>query len=444
MKPIEPSPDGTPPLPFLTSAPEPADDVFEADPFFNPPDSPSPGTDELVSDEIPFDPDPPLVHAPAVTTTAEERLLETIVSPSDATDDPRVQDVTTEQETLARQELDRASQALRQAETVRAQIQQELRAVKTRCAALEAELTGARTALNEAHQARTETEARFEQAEKQWTEKLSQLRHMLDEVEDARDDVFQKRVPKLLFIGTLIAGIIATLFAYLIGAGQSSPPPAPTAESLPAPAAMAPIPRPVENVTAPLEPASLTPAPAPVLMPEPPANPTPPPAPLLKVPTIEATPPATPPRPKPAGRAPGKTVAWPALSGSHWDTMSSAKELKVVFHYGIFTRGTELSSTARQDLNTIAASLKGQPFKVEVEGHTDSTHVAKAKGNGKDNQAIGLARAKAAARYLIDSCGLPASMVSTSSAGETHPPYPNTSEANQQKNRTVVLKISAR
>jgi flagellar motor protein MotB len=441
MKPIEPSPDGTPPLPFLTSTPEPAADVFEADPFFNPPDSLSPGTEELTSDEMPFDPDPPPSHAPAIVTTAEERLLETIVNPADTPDEPRAPGLAEEQETLLRKELDLASQALRQTETAREQTHQELRAVKTRCAALEAELTGARTALNQAHQARTETEARFEQAEKQWTDKLSQLRHMLDEVEDTRDDVFQKRVPKLLFIGTLIAGIIATLFAYLIGAGQSSPPPAAPAESLPAPAEMVPGPRLTEKVATPLETASPIPPPAPVLMPEAPATP---PAPLLRAPAIETPPPPSTPRPKPAGRVPVKTVAWPALSGSRWSTVSSAKELKVVFHYGTFTRGTELSRTARQDLSTIASTLKGQPFKLEVEGHTDSTQVTKAKGSGMNNQAIGLARAKAAARYLTDSCGLPESMVSTSSAGETHPPYPNTSEANQQKNRTVILKITAR
>lgn len=440
MKPIEPSPDGTPPLPFLTSSPAPAADVFEADPFFNPPDALPPEIDEQTSDEMPFDPDPPPPHAPAIVTTAEERLLETIVNPSDTPDEPRALGLAEEAETRLRQELDRAGRALRQAETAREQTHQELRGVKTRCAALEAELTGARTALNQAHQARTETEARFEQAEQEWTDKLSQLRHMLDEVEDARDDVFQKRVPKLLFIGTLIAGIIATLFAYLIGAGQSSPPPAAPAESLPA-TAMVPGPRLAEKAAAPLEPASPIPPPAPVLMPEAPAIP---PAPLLRAPAIEIPPPPSAPRPKPAGRVPVKTVAWPALSGSRWDTVPSAKELKVVFHYGTFTHGTELSSTARQDLSTIASTLKGQPFKLEVEGHTDSTHPAKAKGSGTNNQAIGLARAKAVARYLTDSCGLPESVVSTSSAGETHPPYPNTSEANQQKNRTVILKITAR
>jgi flagellar motor protein MotB len=391
---------------------------------------------------MPFDPDPsPPPHAPAIVTTAEERLLETIVNPSDTTDDARAHDLADEQEALVRQKLDRAGQALRQAETAREQTHQELRGVKTRCAALEAELTGARTALNQATLARTETEARFEEAEKQWTDKLSQLRHMLDEVEDTRDDVFQKRVPKLLFIGTLIAGIIATLFAYLIGASQSSPPPVAPAESLPAPAAMALGPRLMEKAAAPLETASPIPPPAPVLVPEPPAIP---PAPLLRAPAIEAPSPPSTPRPKPAGRVPVKTVAWPALSGSRWDTVPSAKELKVVFHYGPFTRGTELSSTARQDLSTIASTLKGQPFKLEVEGHTDSTPVTKAKGSGTNNQAIGLTRAKAVARYLTDSCGLPASTVSTSSAGETLPPYPNTSEANRQKNRTVILKITAR
>ena len=404
MKPIEPSPDGTQPLPFLTPAPGSGVDVFEADPFFNPPAPLAPVTDEPPPDELPADPDPPVASTPALMASAEERLLESIVSQPDDTEAARAQG-------LAR----------------------ELRAFKIRCAALETELNGARLALNQAHQARTETETRFEQAEKQWTGKLSQLRQMLDEVEDARDDVFQKRVPKLLFIGTLIAGIVATLFAYLIGAGQSTPAPIVLPEPAPTLAAGIAHPLPVAQPAAPLEPPIPTPTPAPILMPELGANP-----PRLKAPVNEA------PLPKPTARPAGKSTVWPALSGSRWNTVSSARELKVVFHYGIFTRGTELSSTARQDLSHIASALKGQPFLIEVEGHTDSTRNLKAKGNGKRNQALGLARAKVVARYLIDAGGLPAAAVTTSSAGETQPPYPNTSEANQQKNRTVVLKISTR
>lgn len=405
MKPIEASPDGTPPLPFLTPAPESRVDVFEADPFFNPPAPLAPVTDGPPPDELPADPAPPVASTPAPPASAEERLLERIMSQPDETEATRAQG-------LAR----------------------ELRAIRIRCAALETELNGARLALDQAHLARTETETRFEQAEKQWTGKLSQLRQMLDEVEDARDDVFQKRVPKLLFIGTLIAGIVATLFAYLIGAGQSTPAPVILPEPAPTLAAGIPLPLPVAPPAAPLEPVSPTPPPAPVLMPELGANPPP----RLKAPVNEAPP------PKPAPRPAGKSTAWPALSGSRWNTVSSARELKVVFHYGIFTRGTELSSAAREDLSHIASALKGQPFLVEVEGHTDSTRNPKTKGNGKSNQALGLARAKVVARYLIDAGGLPAASVTTSSAGETQPPYPNTSEANQQKNRTVVLKISPR
>ena len=395
MKPIEPSPDGTPPLPFLTPSPEPVADVFEADPFFNPPESLPSLADEPPSTEMPFDPDPPVVTpARDAPHTAEERLLETIVSQGADPDMRHTPDGS-----------------------------DELRSLKTRLAALETELTAAREGLAQAIQSRNQTELRFAQAEKQWTDKLNHLRHMLDEVEDTRDEVFQKRVPKLLFIGTLVAGLVATLFAYLIGTGQSTPPPA-------------------EKTTPPLETAREFPPSAPVVIPEPPAI-APPVAPLLQVPAIEA-PPVSVPRPPPTVRVPVKPVSWPALSGSRWNTVPSAKELKVVFHYGTFTRGTELSSTARQDLKTIASRLQGQPFRIEVEGHTDLTRVIKTKGIGKDNQAIGLARAKTVARFLIDSCGLPAAVVSTSSAGETNPPYPNTSTASQAKNRTVILKISAR
>ena len=136
-------------------------------------------------------------------------------------------------------------------------------------------------------------------------------------------------------------------------------------------------------------------------------------------------------------------MEWPALSGSRWSTTSSSKELKLVFNYGTFIKGIELSSTARQDLKVIAAKLKGKPFRIEIEGHTDSAKVSKAKSYGNDNNSIGLARAKTVASYLTASCGLPASMVSTSSAGDTNPPYPNTTAINQQKNRTVILRITS-
>lgn len=417
MKPIEPSADGTLPLPFHQSAETSEQEIPIED-------------EQPTSDDIPFETNPMPHPDTEIVPTAEERLLETIVhEPAEKTEEPvpRIKD---EQVDLLRAELANATEETRKAGIARIKAQQDFQSLKTRFAALETELTATKLDLTQTKQLNSQTENRFAEAEKQWTDKLSQLRHMLDEVEDTRDEVFQKRVPKLLFIGTLVAGIVAVIFAYMIGAGQATAP-APVAETpsmSPSDApSLSPATPPAAPIPAPESPsiATLTPASAPVAMVPPVIN-------------------ARPKKPVAATHLPAEKTDWPILSGSRWSTTSSTKEQKVVFHYGVFTRGVELSSTARQDLKAIAAHLKGKPFQIEAEGHTDTTKIRKTKASGKDNRSIGLARAKAVANYLIASCGLPASQISTSSAGESDPPYPNTTKANLQKNRTVVLKITTR
>ncbi len=450
MKPIESSPDGTLPLPLLTT---PAADLFESDPFFNPPAPASedsateivepvaPEGDEPASDDIPFEIDSPESPEPPAPPTAEERLLESIVGdpPEPTAQQPQL--ISAEQLELLRAELDSALKETQKAGAAREKAQLELQALKTRLSALGVELAAAQEQNSQANQLRNQTEVRFAEAEKQWTEKLSQLRRMLDEVEDTRDEVFRKRVSKPLFVGTVITAIVAVIFAYLIGTRQSVAPPA-LAENVPAPNGFEPQPEPVmPSPPLPANPAVDTQQ---LNNSDPSPPPPPPPAPPLIIAPIEPEAPVTPHPPKPIVRASEKKTSWPSLSGSRWNTTTSPNELKVVFHYGTFSRGAELSSTARQDLKAIAANLKGKSFRIEVEGHTDSTKVSKAKTYGHDNHAIGLARAKAVASYLTGSCGLPSSMVTTSSAGETNPPYPNTTAANQQKNRTVILKITAR
>ena len=480
MKPIGPSPDGTPPLPLLNHipnipprpifpdihpsessqhkgstqvdpSPESIADVFESDPFFNSPGShevsdsatPFPVSDELTSDHLPGEieiPARPPEPAPPLRPTAEERLLETIVSDSTDRKEKPVPHLEEGQLAHLRKELARTRVEIENANATRDKTLKEFHALKIRCAALESELASAREGMTQVQQAGSQTESRFAEAEKQWTEKLSHLRQMLDDVEDTRDQVFQKRVPKLLFIGTLIAGIIATIFAYLIGASQPTPSPmiAENTPKLTTPApALEPVPKPIPL---PEPTVAVPPPPAPLLLPETQTTPPPPVSPT----PIAPAPPAVTQHPKPTPRVAVKTAIWPTLTGSRWITTSSSKEMKLVFNYGTFTRGTELSTIARQDLKAIAASLKGKPYQIEVEGHTDSAKVSKTKAYGHDNEAIGLARAKAVANYLISSGGLPSSMISTSSAGETNPPYPNTTAANQLKNRTVVLKITTR
>jgi flagellar motor protein MotB len=335
-------------MPILESEPEeegnpmtdkPHDDVFELDPFFK------------SDDTMPETPEPPplLPEVPVPGTTAEERLLNTIVSEPE------------------------------------------------RFATLESDLAAAREETATAYALKAQEEARHADSERQWSDKLAHLRRMLDEVEDIRDELNRKRVPRILFSGTLATGILATAFAYFIGAGQASR-------------------------------QDITEAPA-----VPPVTATPLPVAAIK-----------PVLPPPISR-PIEPVSWPVLEGSRWHVTQSEKMLVVTFLTGTFTRNMELSNEAREDLKTIATAIKakGNRFQVEVEGHTDSSKASGGKTQTGNNKALGLARAKVAASVLIKAGGLPASSVTTSSTGEANPPYPNTTLENQKKNRTVILKITA-
>lgn len=374
----------------------PKDDLFDSDPFFNPPAPPPP---------TPVEPEPPkpepevssfpvgefeIQPEPPVHTTAEERLLNTIVG--DTPDSPQTDESAVSRQELEalRTELENACSETQKAEAARDRARQDLQILKTRFSSLESDLATVRSEAASAHQAHTQAEARHAEAEKQWTEKLSQLRNMLEEVEDIRDELASKRVPKLLFIGTLAAGIITTAGAYFLGLNQA---PAHDEATPPPPSA-----------------AIAAPVPPPLLAPI-----APPP------------------------------VTWPSIGNGRWTTTTSNRELKVIFTNGTFTRGIELSIEAKQDLRAIATAIKaqGSRFRIEVEGHTDATKGSNNKTSAANNQALGLARAKAAASYLNKQGGLPASLISTSSAGENNPPYPNTTPENQKKNRTVILKIMA-
>jgi flagellar motor protein MotB len=387
MPPVGPGIDGTPPLPLINPlfgteptqeegnpmTDKPHDDVFELDPFFKSDDT----TPELPEPEALV----PEVSLPE--TTAEERLLNTIVSEPDVTG--------------LQAELENALAQTQNAITARNQARQDLQILKTRFSTLESDLAAAREETAAAHALKAQEEKRHADSESQWSDKLAHLRRMLDEVEDIRDELSRKRVPRILFSGTLAAGILATAFAYFIGAGQASR----------------------QGITAV------------------------PPAPPLSVPAlpVAAIKPVLPP---PISR-PIESVTWPVLEGSRWRVTQSDTVQVVTFTYGLFTRNMELSSEAREDLKTIATAIKarGNRFQIEVEGHTDSSRASGGKTQTGNNKALGLARAKVAANVLVKSGRLPASSVTTSSAGEANPPYPNTTPDNQKKNRTVILKITA-
>ena len=482
MAPLGTAPDGTLPLPLtqdtdipeepmmehevepeaqhaldntdMTDTPDPADeDVFDADPFFNPeaaPNAPLEETPFPESDDIPV-----IIHAsvapPSVpVVSAEERLLDTIVA---TTPEPTPKRTTADEITMAALETDLevARASLSKAESARERARQDLQILKTRFSTLESDLSDAREAAGkaEALRAQAETqhvqaEARHVEAERQWTDKLAHLRRMLEEVEEFRDELSQKRVPRLMFVSAIVAGIITTSMAFLIGSHQA---PSKDDTGTPSPSAEVAA-KPILPPAAPVAlPPTEEPAPAVAVKPPEVVKPIEPPhpAPIVDVPVEEPSKPT-----KPHVVTPVKPVKptvvglWPALEGGSWKATQTGSAMKVVFNYGTFSKGVELSDTAKHDLKAIAAALKakGSHFHVDVEGHTDAEKVKKARSYGSNNQALGLARAKSAAAYLIHSGGLSPSNVTTSSAGESNPPYPNTSMENRAKNRTVVLKIT--
>ncbi|MEI8123078.1 MAG: OmpA family protein [bacterium] len=425
MAPIEPGSDGTPPLPLSTPQEDPvpsrsvfpektpkstpvepvkngesetmtevpAEDVFESDPFFNPePDGGIPfDADVAPLDDVPtitIEPEPPVSPA-----TAEERLLDTIVNTPPPQEPDSQSPAVTEELTGLRAERDQALADRNTILTARDRARQELQILKTRFSTLESDLAAARMEVGKANQLRLQAESRHAESELQWNDKLTNLRRMLDEVETIRDELNTKRVSKILFIGAVVAGLLATTFAYFIGAGINRTPE--TRSDIKIPAA------------------------SPMLAEHPaPASPMP-------------------------RETPTPAIFWPSLNSEHWAITQSPREMTVVFNEGVFVQGVELATAAKQDLKTIAASIKARKnaFFVEVEGHTDATPVKKTKVNGTDNKELGLARAKAAAAYLIKQGGYPEDRVTTSSAGDANPPHPNTTPESRKKNRTVVLKI---
>jgi outer membrane protein OmpA-like peptidoglycan-associated protein len=387
-----------------TLSPEPGmePDIFENDPFFKFDADPGTSSASGIPQIRATPPEPEPLPSPA---TAEERLLGTIVKePSLAEPRPAVTRLAAEIATLKRQ-LEAATEDCAEAETARDKARRDLQGATTRVASLESELAAAREALTKEQRLRQQEATRHQDGERQTSEKLNHFKHMLDEVEDLRDEVAHKRVARPVVYGIIAAGLVATLGAYLLGAGSEGSGQEETPEI------------------------ASTPAP-----PAPPAL------------TLPAAPPATVPVPAPALKTPpvakATAPALPALAGQRYKGTPVGDTLSVVFDYGVFDKGTDLAAGATEDLKAIAGRLKplAGEFMLEVEGHTDPAKAVSAAARG-NNQALGLARAKAVAAFLAKQ-GVPDSMMQVTSVGEAQPPHPNTTAGSRRKNRTVVLKVT--
>jgi outer membrane protein OmpA-like peptidoglycan-associated protein len=97
---------------------------------------------------------------------------------------------------------------------------------------------------------------------------------------------------------------------------------------------------------------------------------------------------------------------------------------------------TEKDSDAKVDafLQSVCKDHKDDDKNISIVGHTDNV------GDDKENEALGLARAKSVARILT-ACGIAASRISTDSKGETQPAADNNTDDGRHQNRRVVITV---
>jgi len=101
------------------------------------------------------------------------------------------------------------------------------------------------------------------------------------------------------------------------------------------------------------------------------------------------------------------------------------------------TNKATLKPVAREKLSKLSGVLLGFPgeYKLEVEGHTDST------GSDAYNQKLSQSRAESVRNFLVEQ-GIPTERIlSTEGFGRTRPIAPNDTRANREKNRRVDIVI---
>ena len=81
---------------------------------------------------------------------------------------------------------------------------------------------------------------------------------------------------------------------------------------------------------------------------------------------------------------------------------------------------------------------KAEKWVIEIAGHTDNV------GSPETNIKLSKERAESVRQYLLQTYGLPQTMVSAQGYGEANPIASNDSPDGREKNRRVVFKITQR
>lgn len=354
---------------------------------------------------------------PADSATAEERLLQTIRGPDEpetASSEPMLSDelkkVTDELNELreaGRIILADRDEALAEARRAREDAERH----QARCNALQSDLDKARTALDTEHRRRTEESGRNAEAERALKQKLSDTLRLLDEVRETRDALTRRRFTPFSLAAAIVLAVAASGIT-LLCCRQ-----APTSETAAAtPAAVSP---------------RIAPPPAPPVLP------------AGTVPAPGKTPLPSPAPGKPAAVSGPAAARWPAIPVSRIKaTPGTGGELLLVFTYGIFERGTNLSAQAKDDLHQLARVL--QPLtdtaRLTIEGYADTAPVT-SKGGYKNNQELAMSRARIVRDLLTREASWPSTSAAVAAGKEETSPYPNTTEESRRKNRTVTIKL---
>jgi len=135
-----------------------------------------------------------------------------------------------------------------------------------------------------------------------------------------------------------------------------------------------------------------------------------------------------------------KTPTYPRVKAPGVSTKFTTTTCTMTFEQPVFTSMATISTAAKTQLKQIAMQVRDYmgDFTLTVRGHTDNVPL-RGKGLYRNNQELGLARAKAVHAFLASEGKLSARSMEVVSAGDKDPPFPNDKVETRRKNRTVVL-----
>lgn len=127
------------------------------------------------------------------------------------------------------------------------------------------------------------------------------------------------------------------------------------------------------------------------------------------------------------------------LSGQDVDVLAGEGKTSYVVPGDVLfdTDQATIRPDAARALRAIAVQIKKRSSnaRLRVEGHTDD------RGDETYGQRLSERRARTAANWLVRNAGFNADLISTKGFGEAAPVVPNTTAANRQKNRRVVITV---